>query len=158
APLGRQACDIASVEQDAPIVGPLEAGDRHQRRRLAAARRPEKRHELPARHLKADAAHRLERPEPLAQARHRQQRLFTAHARAVPRMLNATVSPAAAKARPRLKVETTASAGLISSTAPFHSFTGSVTVSKLVTARAISSSSKECRKVSSVPASSAPLS
>ena len=45
---------ILVVEQDGPRVGDLEARDDPQQRRLAGARRPDQRDELPARHVEGD--------------------------------------------------------------------------------------------------------
>ena len=46
-PVGRQVRDVAAVDQHDAGVRPLEAGDQAKGRRLAAAGRPEQRHELP---------------------------------------------------------------------------------------------------------------
>ena len=56
------------AEADRAVVGPLEAGDQPQQRRLAAARRPEHRGEAAARDLEVDADQHLGRAEGLAQA------------------------------------------------------------------------------------------
>ena len=51
----RRLRDVLAVEQDAPARRPLEARDHAQRRRLAAARRPDHREELAGRHVEVDA-------------------------------------------------------------------------------------------------------
>ena len=53
--VGRQADDVAVAEEDAALGRLLEAADHAQRRRLAAAGRPEQREERAARDLERDA-------------------------------------------------------------------------------------------------------
>ena len=63
--VGRRARDVAAADQDLALVGLLEAGDHPQRRRLAAAARPEQRQELALVDAQVDRVHRDERAEPL---------------------------------------------------------------------------------------------
>ena len=53
--LGRHVRDVLAVDADRPFGRPLEPADHPQRRRLAAARRPEQRVELARRDLDVDA-------------------------------------------------------------------------------------------------------
>ncbi len=62
---GRQIDDVDAVDQDAAVARALEAGDHPQRRRLAAAARPEQREELAPRDRQIDRADRGEVPEAL---------------------------------------------------------------------------------------------
>src|SRR5882724_10102078 len=159
AALGRLIGDVASAQRNGAGIGSLKTGNRHQGRRFSATRWTEQGHEFSPRHVQIDTAHGFDGAEAFAQAPDREQCCLRrgCHCRLPRRMDIAMVVEATSRARAKLTLETTASAGLISSTAPFHSFTGRVTVSKFVTARAMSSSSKECRKVSRVPAISAPF-
>src|SRR5581483_3096960 len=70
--------DHVAADDDLPHARALEAGDRAQRRRLAAAARPEQREELAWRHLKTHVVRRADRLAALAdvfraQSRYRQQ-------------------------------------------------------------------------------------
>ena len=56
---GGDARDVLAVDDDPARVGAVEAGDEPQRRRLAAARRPEQREELALAELDLDAVERL---------------------------------------------------------------------------------------------------
>ncbi len=53
----RQACDRLALEINLAGERREEAGDQPERRRLAAARRPEQRHELAFAHLQIDSRH-----------------------------------------------------------------------------------------------------
>src|SRR5206468_658836 len=61
-PVGR----VLAVEQDAPAVGRLEAGDDPEERRLAGPGRPEQRQEVPGRHLERRIPHGDDLAERLA--------------------------------------------------------------------------------------------
>ena len=62
--VGRRARDVVAADQDLALVGLLEAGDHPQRRRLAAAARPEQREELALVDAQVERVHRDERAEP----------------------------------------------------------------------------------------------
>ena len=61
--VGRRPRDVLAVDDDAARVGLVEAGDEAQRRRLAAAARPEQRHELAGLEREVDPLQRGHRPE-----------------------------------------------------------------------------------------------
>src|SRR3989442_5927248 len=56
--VGRAVRDVGSAELDATFIGPLEAGDESERRRLAGAGRAEQSEELAARNLEIDPVDR----------------------------------------------------------------------------------------------------
>ena len=62
----RDGGDVLSLQEDATLVGHLEAGDHPERRRLPAAARAEQREELAVADRDVDVAHRLGSAEPLA--------------------------------------------------------------------------------------------
>ena len=56
--VGRTVRDVGAAELDATLVGPLEAGDQPQRRRLAGAGRAQQREELAGGDLEIDPVDR----------------------------------------------------------------------------------------------------
>ena len=62
----RDGGDVLPLQDDATLVGHLEAGDHPERRRLPAAARAEQREELSVSDRDVDVAHRLGSAEPLA--------------------------------------------------------------------------------------------
>ena len=67
APAGGHVRDVAAIEQHAAGVQPLQAGERPQRRGLAAARRPEQSHELARGEIERQAVEGVHLAEPAAQ-------------------------------------------------------------------------------------------
>jgi hypothetical protein len=72
--VGRHRRNILPVEQDAPVVRRLEAGEHAQQRGLAAARRAEQRKEFAGEYIERHAIDRGHAGEALAHAREPHQR------------------------------------------------------------------------------------
>src|SRR5262249_9129501 len=88
APLGRQRCDVDTVKQDLSGIGLDEAGNRAQGCRLAAAARPEQRHQLAFTDLDAEVVDRNRRTEPLGQPADSYRRHCTAETAAAPQVIS----------------------------------------------------------------------